>query len=158
MSVCLSVCLSVCVFTFEVRFKRLFSPTSRSRMFNIFRDLESLGKRNGKMWSQIWTFLYESCLKLQCKKSLFFLLILPYKAWWKPHLPMNYRPLVEWRIANFGIFLDVFEFLHFRWFFPFKKKIRFWGILCPTKHAGNHASRWIRDLWSKGISLILAYF
>ena len=24
--------------------------------------------------------------------------------------------------------------------------------------SGNHASRWIRDLWSKGISLILAYF
>ena len=34
-------------------------------------------------------------------------------------------------------------------------KIRFWGILGPT---GNHASRWIRDLWSKGVSLILAYF
>ena len=28
---------------------------------------------------------------------------------------------------------------------------------CLTKHGGNHASRWIRDLWSKGISLILAY-
>ena len=24
-------------------------------------------------------------------------------------------------------------------------------------HPGNHASRWIRDLWSKGLSLILAY-
>ena len=31
----------------------------------------------------------------------------------------------------------------------------FW--FCLTKHGGNHASRWIRDLWSKGISLILAY-
>ena len=28
---------------------------------------------------------------------------------------------------------------------------------CLTKHGGNHASRCIRDLWSKGISLILAY-
>ena len=28
---------------------------------------------------------------------------------------------------------------------------------CLTKHGGNHASRWIRDLWSKGILLILAY-
>ena len=28
---------------------------------------------------------------------------------------------------------------------------------CLTKHGQNHASRWIRDLWSKGISLILAY-
>ena len=42
--------------------------------------------------------------------------------------------------------------------FPFFKKIGFWGILCPTKHGGNHASRWIRDLWSKGVSLILSYF
>ena len=32
-----------------------------------------------------------------------------------------------------------------------KKKVFF------TKHGGNHASRWIRDLWSKGVSLILAY-
>ena len=39
--------------------------------------------------------------------------------------------------------------------FPFFKKIRFLGILGPP---GNHASRWIRDLWSKGVSLILAYF
>ena len=42
--VCPCVCLSVCVFTFEVPFKRLFAPTSRSRMSNIFRDSESLGK------------------------------------------------------------------------------------------------------------------
>ena len=52
-SVCLSVCLSVCVFTFEVPFKRLFAPTSQSRMSNIFRDSESLEKSNGKKWSQI---------------------------------------------------------------------------------------------------------
>ena len=32
-----------------------------------------------------------------------------------------------------------------------------WALFCLTKHGGNHASRWIRDLWSKGISLILAY-
>ena len=29
------------------------------------------------------------------------------------------------------------------------------GYSCPPR---NHASRWIRDLWSKGLSLILAYF
>ena len=51
--VCLSVCLSVCLFTFEVPFKRLFAPTSRRRMSKIFRDSESLGKSNGKKWSQI---------------------------------------------------------------------------------------------------------
>ena len=31
----------------------------------------------------------------------------------------------------------------------------FWGILGPP---GNHTSQWIRDLWSKGVLLILAYF
>ena len=58
-SKCPSVCLSVCVFTFEVPFKRLFVPTSRSWMSNIFRDLESLGKSNGKKWSQIGIFFLE---------------------------------------------------------------------------------------------------
>ena len=50
-----------------------FSPTSQSRMSNIFRDSESLGKSNGKNWSQIWTFLFEKCLKSPRKKSFFFL-------------------------------------------------------------------------------------
>ena len=86
------ICLFVCVFTFEVPFKRLFTPTSWNLMSNIFRYSESLGKSNGKKWSQIWTFLFGSGLKSPRKK-----------------------------------------------------------------HGGNHASRWIRDLWSKGISLILAY-
>ena len=71
MSVCVSVCPCVCVFTFEVPFKRLFAPTSRSRMSNIFRALESSGKSNGKKWSQIGTFLFGSGLKSQRKKSLF---------------------------------------------------------------------------------------
>ena len=52
----------------------------------------------------------------------------------KPRFPMDKRPLVEGRIANFGIFLDVFEFLHFGWFFPFFKKIGFWGILGPLSY------------------------
>ena len=39
---------------------------------------------------------------------------------------------------------------------PCKKKLVFCSF-CLTKHGGNHASRWIRDLWSKGISWILAY-
>ena len=46
-------CVSVCVFTFEVPFNGLYAPTSRSRMSNIFRDSESLGKSNGKKWSHI---------------------------------------------------------------------------------------------------------
>ena len=71
MSVRLSVRPSVHVFTFEVPFKRLFAPTSRSQMSNIFRDSESLGKSNGKKWSQIGTFLFGSGLKL-LKKMFFF--------------------------------------------------------------------------------------
>ena len=39
---------------FEVLLKGLFAPTSQSRMYNIFRDLEFLGKSNGKQWSRIW--------------------------------------------------------------------------------------------------------
>ena len=71
-NVCLSVCLFVCPFTFEVPFNGLFAPTSRSRMSNILRDLESLGKSNGKKWSNIWTFLFENCLKSPRKKKVFF--------------------------------------------------------------------------------------
>ena len=67
-NVCLSVRLFVRVFTFDVRFKRLFATTSRSLMSNIFRDLESLGKSNGKKRSQISTFLFGSGLKSPNKK------------------------------------------------------------------------------------------
>ena len=64
LSVHLSVCPSVCPFTFEVPFNGLFAPTSRSRMSNIFRGSESLGKSNGKKWStpsssrRFWVFAF----------------------------------------------------------------------------------------------------
>ena len=48
-----SVCPFVRLFTFEVPFKGLYAPTSRSRMSKNVRDSESLGKNNGKKWSQI---------------------------------------------------------------------------------------------------------
>ena len=70
-SVRVCVCPSVCLFTFEVPFNGLFAPTSRSRMSNIFRVSESLEKSNGKKWSQIWTFLFEKCLKSPRKKKFF---------------------------------------------------------------------------------------
>ena len=101
-SVRVSVCLSV--FTFEVPFKRLFAPTSQSRMSNIFRESESFGKRNGKKWSQIWTFFVWKWSKIAAQKKSFFCC----------------------------------------WFYL-------------TKHGRNHIFRWIRDFWSKGVSLILAY-
>ena len=71
-NVCVSVCLCVRLFTFEVPFKRLSAPTSQSRMSNIFRDLESLKKSNGKKWSQIWKFLFENCQKSPRKNKFFF--------------------------------------------------------------------------------------
>ena len=55
---CVCVCGCLCVFfTFEIPFKRLFAPTSRSWMSQIFRDSESLGKSNENKWSQIWKLL-----------------------------------------------------------------------------------------------------
>ena len=57
---------------FSVFFNDIFAPTSQSRMSNIFRDLKSLGKTNGKKWSQIWKFLFENCLKSPHKKKVFF--------------------------------------------------------------------------------------
>ena len=99
-SVCPSVCLSVCPFTFEVRFKRLFAPTFWSPMFNIFRDSESLGKSNGKKWSQIWTFFFENCLKSPRKKKFFFLTFFTFDV------PFNglFAPTSQSRMSN--IFRD----------------------------------------------------
>ena len=46
---------------------------------------------------------------------------------------MDERSLVEGYIANFGISLDVFEFLRFGFFFRFSKKLGFWVFLVhPT--------------------------
>ena len=72
LSISRNIRLCVCVFTFEVPFNGLFAPTSRNRMSNIFRDSESLGKSNGKKWSNIWTFLFESGLKSPRKNKFFF--------------------------------------------------------------------------------------
>ena len=52
---------------------------------------------------------------------------------------MDERPLVEGYIANFGISLDVFEFLQFGRFFPFFKKNCFLGIL-GQPHCGIGAT------------------
>ena len=99
----LCVCLSVCLFTFEVPFKRLFAPTSRSRTSNIFRDSESLGKSNGKKWSQMWTFLFENCLKLPCKKKFFFFTFLVFFGF-RSFLTVFLPPLPE---VGCPIFLEI---------------------------------------------------
>ena len=61
------------------------------------------------------------CLKMvlnRCTKNVF-LQIFHCKAWWKPGFAMNQRPLLKGPIANFGISLDVFDFLIFFIFFYF---------------------------------------
>ena len=100
-SVCLCIRLCVCVFTFEVPFNGLFAPISRSRISNIFRDSESLGKCNGKKWSQIWTFLFENCLKWPRKKKCFFLTFSTFEV------PFNglFAPFSRSRMSN--IFRDL---------------------------------------------------
>ena len=71
----MSVYVSLCLSPFHVIFfEAYFAPTSRSRMTNIFKDSESLGKSAGKKWSQNWTFLLGSGLKPPRKKKFFF--------WW----------------------------------------------------------------------------
>ena len=59
-------------FAFEVPINGLFAPIFKSWMSNIFRDSESLGKSNGKKWSNIWLFLFGSSLKSPRKKKFFF--------------------------------------------------------------------------------------
>ena len=97
-----------CLSPFHVLdFEAYFAPTSRSGRSQVFRDSESLGKSAGKMWSKNWTFLWS---KIAAQKKRYFFMISPFKTWWKPSFPMDYRPLVKGYIANFGISLDVFEF------------------------------------------------
>ena len=79
---------------FLVFFNGLCAPTSRSWMSNIFRDSVSLGKSNGKEWSQIWTFLFENCLKLPRKKKFFFSLFLVFFGFWS-FLTVFLTPLPE---------------------------------------------------------------
>ena len=132
LSVCLSICPSVCLFTFEVLFKRLFVPTSQSRRSNIFRDLESLGKSNGKKWSQIWTFFYGSSLKSPRKKTFVFFADFAIQTCWKLHFPMDERPLVKGYIANFGHICGRFWVFSFWMNFSVFSKIWVFGYSWST--------------------------
>ena len=152
--VCPSVCLFVCPFTFEVLFNGIFAPTSWSRMSNIFRDSESLGKSNEKKWSNIWTFLFGSGLKWPHKKS-FFSADFALQNMVKITLPDGFETSGQRAYCKFWHISRCFWVFAFWIIFPFFKRIGVLGILGPP---GNHASRWIRDFWSKGILQILAYF
>ena len=61
----MSVRVFVCVFTFDVPFKHLLSPTSQNRIS------KSLGKSNGKKWSHIQKLLLIKGVKLPHKKVCF---------------------------------------------------------------------------------------
>ena len=78
--------LSVRVFTFEVPFKPLFSPTSWSQMFNVFRDLESLGKVMKEVVSDLNIFVLK-WLKLPNKKNISFLADFPSQNMVETKLP-----------------------------------------------------------------------
>ena len=70
----LSVCPSVCLCVFSLLRYRLtvFLPPLPEVGCPIFLEIRNpWGKSNGKKWSQIWTFLFENCLKLLRKKKFF---------------------------------------------------------------------------------------
>ena len=110
-SVCPSVCLSVCSLL-KYRLNVFLPPLPEVRCPIFLEIRNSWGKvveRNGLRYEHFCLKIVENCRA----KKVIFLLILPYKTWGKPRFPMNQRLLVKGRIANFGISLDVFEFLRF---------------------------------------------
>ena len=87
-SVCVSVCPLVCSLL-RYRLTVFLPPLPEIRCPIFFRDSESLGRSNGKNWSQILTFLFGSGLNSPRKNKFVFLLILPYKIWWQPRFPID---------------------------------------------------------------------
>ena len=90
---------------FSVFFNGLFAPTSWSRISNIFRDSESLGKSIGKKWSQIWTFLFKNCLKSPRKKKFFSSLFSVFFGF-RSFLMVFFLPLPE---VGCPIFLEIWN-------------------------------------------------
>ena len=146
MSVCVSACVFVCVSVCSLlRYSlNIFLPQLPEVGCPIFLEIQNLWRKVIER-SGLWLKFF--CLEVVANRWL----ILPYKTWWKPLFLKDLRPMVKGHIANFDISLDIFEFLRFWWFFPFSKKNRVYGWFCF-----KNASGWIRDLWLKGISLILA--
>ena len=140
-------------FTFEVPFNGHFAPISRNRMYNIFRDSESLGKSNGNKWPNIWTFLFGSGLTLPRKKKYFFLLILPWSTllWHRCYYPHRSRDALSpvCRIFCKTVLIDlsprgcgswskiaVFQ-IHVNYFLFWQNK-NFWKLILP-----QHSTCWI---------------
>ena len=114
-----------------------FAHTSWSPMSKIFRYLESLGKSNGKKWSQIWTFFLKNCVKMTWKKSflrIFVICSLRLKVFLPP-LPEVQCPILFWFSESLGksngkkwsqiVKLLLIKGLHL----PRKKSCFFWQIV-----------------------------
>ena len=151
MSVCLCVCPCVCLFTFEVPFNG---------------DSESLGKSDGKKWSQIWTFLFENRLKSLRKKKISLFSLLRYRLTiFLPQLPkvgcpifleirnpwgkvmerscLRYEHFV-WKLSKIAAQKKVFFLTFFTFEVPFN------GLFAPTSR--NRMSNVFRDSESLGKS------
>ena len=132
-------------------FNRLFPPHFPSLMSKLFRFSESLEKSNGKKWSQIWTFLFGSGLKL------------PYKTCWKPHFPMDERPLVEGCIANFlhisrrfwvFAFWMIFSVFQKNWVFGYSWSTLLW-YRCYYPHRSRDALSPVCGIFSLNVYFFL---
>ena len=85
-------------------FNSPFAHTSWSPMSKIFRYLESLGKSNGKMWSQIWTFFTQKWCKIPRQnffKTDFCHFSLRLKVFLPP-IPEVQRPILFWFSESLG--------------------------------------------------------
>ena len=120
---------------FELPFNGLFAPTSRSRMSNVFRDSEFLGKSNGKKWYHIWTFLFGNGLKSPRQKKFFLLLlILPYKL--DEVGPVDNRPSTD----------KLHHFVNEK-FKKIIKKSDMWHVTCDTWHVTHDTWHMTPDMW-----------
>ena len=127
----MSICLSVYLCVRPLLWYRLtiFLPPLPEVGCPIFLEIRNpWGKVMERTSLTFEHFCLEMVLNRRAKKKVFFLLILPYKTWWKPRFPMDQRPLVKGYIVNIGISLDVSAF----WMiFSLYQTIWFQGILGP---------------------------
>ena len=89
LSVCRSVCLSVCSL---LRYRlTVFLPPLPEVGCQIFLEIRNpWGKEMERSGLTFEHLRLEVVLNCRVKKSFFLLLILPYKTWWKPRIPMDF--------------------------------------------------------------------
>ena len=116
--VCLCLCVFVCPLFMQQILRPILLPLLKVGCPKILEIRNPWGKVLEGSGPRIEHFCWEMVLNCRAKKS-FFLLILPYKTWWKPRFPKDQRPLVKGYIANFGISLDFLSFSILDYFFRF---------------------------------------